>query len=346
MIMAFPHPPLQHGGPRSFQARLMAELSCRGWEFAYPDDDVMPDAVLVVGGTKRLIWLYRMRRAGVPIIYRLDGLSWLHRKRFRGIRAWLLGEVRNLLMNIIRSYFATVIVYQSNFVKSWWEQRGWSSRARSSVVYNGIDLDEFTPQAGNADADGLSIVCVEGTLDYSPFAVELLNIIQERAVGKRRYGSLTLYGSFEEPENRKKLSADIDYRGVIPREKLQLAYRNCVYLSLDVNPACPNTVIEALASGIPVIGFDTGALGELVSEGAGQLVPYGGDGPWELGFPDVDQLIVAAMQVQSDWSNFSANARRVAEERFDIKEMVSGYLAVIGTIEKGAKSEQLENRHT
>ena len=88
----------------------MAEMGRRGWEFVYPEDRGVPDAVLVVGGTKRLFWLYKMRRAGVPIIYRLDGLSWLHKKKRVGLRAWLLGELRNVLMNVIRSYLATAVV--------------------------------------------------------------------------------------------------------------------------------------------------------------------------------------------------------------------------------------------
>ena len=43
----------------------------------------------------------------------------------------------------------------------------------------------------------------------------------------------------------------------------------------------PNSVIEALACGLPVVSFDTGALPELVTPGAGRVVAYGGD-PWRL----------------------------------------------------------------
>ncbi len=56
--------------------------------------------------------------------------------------------------------------------------------------------------------------------------------------------------------------------------------------SADLNAACPNSVIEAMACGLPVAGFDTGALNELIVGDAGRLVPYGGD-PWRLEKPDI-----------------------------------------------------------
>ena len=148
---------------------------------------------------------------------------------------------------------------------------------------------------------------------------------------------------FGDRRNQEKLSPSIDYRGFDSREELPTVYRDCVYLSLYVNPACPNTVVEALACGVPVIGFETGALRELVTEEAGRIVPYGGNGPWELGFPDVGQLVLAAGQVLSDWDKFALGARQVAEDRFDVRDMVSSYLSVISSVEKAAKSEQQEN---
>lgn len=45
----------------------------------------------------------------------------------------------------------------------------------------------------------------------------------------------------------------------LPRENVNDAMFGSIYLSLDINPACPNTVIEALACGAPVVAFDTGS---------------------------------------------------------------------------------------
>lgn len=73
--------------------------------------------------------------------------------------------------------------------------------------------------------------------------------------------------------------------------------KNKIYLSLDINPACPNTVIEALSSGAPVVGFNTGALNELVISDSGVVVPYGSD-PWNLEYPDVKSLAKAILKIK------------------------------------------------
>ena len=44
--------------------------------------------------------------------------------------------------------------------------------------------------------------------------------------------------------------------------------------------------MEALACGMPVVSFDTGALPELVTQDAGRVVAYGADA-WRLEPPDI-----------------------------------------------------------
>jgi glycosyltransferase involved in cell wall biosynthesis len=102
---------------------------------------------------------------------------------------------------------------------------------------------------------------------------------------------------------------------------------NAILLVLEVNPPCPNSVIEALASGIPIVGFDSGALRELVPEGAGIIIPYGGD-PWKLEVPNVSALPEAIDKVLKRWDDFSRNARRAAEERYDIEKVSDAYLCI------------------
>ena len=37
-----------------------------------------------------------------------------------------------------------------------------------------------------------------------------------------------------------------------------------IFIHCQLNPACPNSVIEAISCGIPVVGFDSGAMGEIL----------------------------------------------------------------------------------
>jgi glycosyltransferase involved in cell wall biosynthesis len=98
--------------------------------------------------------------------------------------------------------------------------------------------------------------------------------------------------------------------------------------SAEINPPCPNSVIEALACGLPVVGFDTGSLRELIGEQAGRLVPYGGN-QWKLEPPDVPALAQAAIEVLQEQERFRKAARARAEELLSVEKMVDEYLKVL-----------------
>jgi glycosyltransferase involved in cell wall biosynthesis len=98
--------------------------------------------------------------------------------------------------------------------------------------------------------------------------------------------------------------------------------------SAEINPPCPNSVIEALACGLPVIGFDTGSLRELIGEVAGKLVPYGGN-QWKLEQPDVPALAQAAIEILQNQEQFRKAARARAEDLLNVDKMVDAYLKIL-----------------
>ena len=128
---------------------------------------------------------------------------------------------------------------------------------------------------------------------------------------------------------RREAMVKLTWTGLVPRERIPELDRSAHLLySADVNAACPNSVIEALACGLPVLAFDTGALPELVSEESGRVTPYGGD-PWRLDPPDIGGLAQAAVEVLGDLERFQSGARRRAEMAFGLERMVAGYLQVL-----------------
>jgi len=79
---------------------------------------------------------------------------------------------------------------------------------------------------------------------------------------------------------------------------------------------------------LPVVAFDTGSLPELVTDGAGIVVPYGGD-PWRLDSPDVESLAEAALEMLAAQEVYRHAARRRAEAAFSLDVMVDGYLQAL-----------------
>lgn len=320
-IIAFPHRP-GAGGPGSFQSRFETELKIAGWKVVYAQDRIKPSVIIVVGGTKQLGWLYKMKKKGVPVIYRLDGINWLHRKTKVTLKKFLLAEYRNFSNKIIHAFLSDHVIYQSDFVKGWWDKKGLKHIKKYSIIHNGVDLNKFTPSKSK---NNISLICVEGTIDYTPYAVKLLNEL--RALINKEI-KFKLYGSFENKNSIGELNEAIEYNGDIPIEEVPQVMSNAIFLSLDIHPACPNSVIEALSSGCPVVAFNSGALSELVQEGSGIIVDYGSN-PWKLEYPRVDLLADAIIKVYNNYIYYSYNARILAEKEYDIKQVFKKYSSIM-----------------
>lgn len=326
------------GGMVSFQQKLSRGLRSRGINVCYNLDDTANQAILVVGGTRHLGGLWRARQRGIPVVQRLDGMNWLHRRLRTGLRHYLRAEYGNFVLRIIRSRLADCIVYQSDFSKAWWERVHGPALVQDRVVYNGIDLEEYSPLGReNRPNNRWRVLLVEGSLmgGYEmglEAAVRLVEGLTRERSGKGSGTSqveLVVVGRVAEEVQSRWQSlrgVTIQWEGLVETERIPEIDRSAHLLySADLNAACPNAVIESLACGLPVLAFDTGALPEMVTGSAGRVVPFGGD-PWQLDTPDYDALVEAAMDILHDQDYYRSGARQRAEEFFDLDIMVQGYL--------------------
>ncbi|MEN8172485.1 MAG: glycosyltransferase family 4 protein [Chloroflexota bacterium] len=330
------------GGMVSFRAKFSAGLTARGFEVSSNPQDA--DAVLVIGGTRDLLSLWRAKRRGVRIVQRLNGINWLHRKIRTGWRHYLRAEIGNWILQFIRARLADHIVYQSEFSQQWWQRIYGAQKGSQSITLNAVDLQGYTPEAAsvkfNSDSQSAyRVLLVEGSLmggyemglESAIGLVERLNDAHRHSLGEVPV-ELVVVGRVSEAlkaDWTQRTDIPLVWAGLLPPEKIPSMYHSADLLfSSDINAACPNSVIEALACGTPVLAFDTGALGELVSEEAGRIIPYGGD-PWNLDPPDVDGLADAAVEILLGQEHFRPGARAHAEEFLGLDEMVDGYLAAL-----------------
>jgi glycosyltransferase involved in cell wall biosynthesis len=323
------------GGMVSFQAKLVNGLLKRGLQVTYDLNDPASAAVLVIGGTRHLGALWRARQRGIRIVQRLDGMNWLHRKQRTSLPAYLRAEGNNLVLAFIRRSLANAIVYQSQFSRDWWQQTHGSLPTPCRVVYNGVDLDLYSPRGPHPrPADHFRILLVEGRLG-SGDALGLENALGLAACLRQAHQlpvELAVVGDIA-PQLRAAIQAragsPVSWMGILKREQIPLTDRSAHLLfSADLNAACPNSVIEAMACGLPVVAFDTGALRELVTEDAGRVAPYGSN-YWDLEPPILSPLAEAAAEIITDNEHFRVAARSRAEAAFGLDQMVEGYLEVL-----------------
>lgn len=329
----------------SFLEKLARGLVSRGIEPCYDLHDFPYDAVLVIGGTRQIKALWQLRRRGIRVVQRLDGMNWVHRVRNTGLRHYLRAEYGNLVLKLIRGHLADRVVYQSEFARRWWERAQGSVEVPNRVVYNGVDLNIFQPdETQSPPLDRIRVLMVEASImgGYETglehgiaFARALANqahsqnnakielMIVGRVVPKTRL-------RFEQHLTTARGARPIlSWAGLVPAERIPEIDRSAHMLySADIHPACPNSVIEAMACGTPVIGFDTGALPEIVTSASGEIVPYGSD-PWRLETPDIPALAAAATRLLEDYPRYQAGARARAEAAFGLDAMTDGYLQAL-----------------
>lgn len=323
------------GGMASFRLKFEQGLKARGIDVTH-DLDEKSDVVLVIAGTRFLPDLKRARRRGIRVAQRLDGINWVHRVRWAGLRYTVRAEYGNFMLALIRNRFADRVIYQSHFVRSWWENWYGVANAPATVIHNGVDLQAYTPEGeGERPMDKIRMLLLEGSLARGLNSGLFHAVAVAEKMSAKQPMEVVVAGTVDEATQRKilaqggKSGLSIEFLGTVPRVEIpKLARSSHLMFCAEVNPPCPNSVIESLACGLPIIGFDTGSLRELVGDEAGCIAPYGAN-PWKLETPDADSLAVQAWEMLEKQEQVRRSARRRAEAEFGLEKMVDSYLKVL-----------------
>jgi len=326
------------GGMVSFQAKLINGLVNREIPYSFDITDPHNTAILVIGGTRHLHKLRVAKQNGARIVQRLNGMNWLHKVEKTPLKLYLRSEFYNRILAHIRRSMADRIVYQSQFSRDWWNMVHGERPVPSQVVYNAVDLTAYSPAGPEKPPnDHFRILLVEGHLSgaYARGLETAVRMAQTVSKTQQIKIELMVVGDVSDALKAHVHSTTPDlwvtWRGIVPREEIPAIDRSAhVLFSADLNAACPNSVIEALACGLPVVAYDTGALSELVQGGAGEVVAYGTD-HWQLEDPVIPPLADACTKVLLENANYRINARQRAEASFNLDLMVDSYLkALVG----------------
>jgi len=318
------------GGMASFRLKFEQGLRSRKINVTH-DLAEDSDAILVIAGTRFLPQLWRARQRGIRVVQRLDGVNWVQRVKWSGLKYTIRAEYGNFILAFIRNFLADRVVYQSQFIRQWWEDGHGATKAPATVIINGVDLQTYSP-AGEHErpADVKRMLLLEGSLARGLNSGLFHAVSVAEKLSDRYLMEVVVAGRVDEATQAQLQSkVPVKFLGTVPRAEIpKLARSSHLMYCAEVNPPCPNSVIEALACGLPVIGFDSGALKELVTDDAGCIVPYGGN-PWKLEMPDISTLAQSAGEVLTKQDQFRAAARKRAESAFGLDQMVESYLKVL-----------------
>jgi glycosyltransferase involved in cell wall biosynthesis len=198
---------------------------------------------------------------------------------------------------------------------------------KTVVIYNGVDLVKFHPgPAGDAVRAALGIepgawvAATVASLNFYKGVDVFVNAIP--AVLEKHPGArFIIVGDGPERKNLEKLAADL---GVAPRVAFtgiradvdEILRASDLFVLSSRTEAFPNVILEAMATGLPVVSSDVGSVAELVEEGkTGHRIRP--EDPAVLA-----RSILSVADDEARAKGFGAAARRVVEERFRIEGMI------------------------
>lgn len=271
-----------------------------------------------------------LKQRGIPLVYNQNGVFY---------KAWYAGDWAAQNRRMARSYHAADwVFYQSQFCRRAADRFLGERAGRGEVLYNAVDTNRFRPRAESGERmRGNYRFLLTGKIDRHLYyrlesSIAGLRIACDGGLD----GQLTVAGWIE-AETRARaedlarslgLSDRVEFTGAYTQEQAPAIYRSAdAYVMTKHNDPCPNTVLEALASGLPILYSDSGGVPELASAEAGIALHCPED--WETTRAPTPAAIGDGMlKIAAGHSAFSQAARRRAVERFDIGHWIDRHRSV------------------
>jgi phosphatidyl-myo-inositol dimannoside synthase len=201
------------------------------------------------------------------------------------------------------------------------------------IVYNGVDAATFYPRTTRTTAE-INILCV-GRLIERKSQHHLLRAFARLRASSRRPVRLTLAGTGDEEDSLRRLAAELSlngdaaFLGLVPHDSMPDVYRGAdIFVLPSHSEGMSIALLEALASGLPVVVTNTGGTAELVQESTNGIIV-----PWA----DVSALAEALKRLVEDEDTrlrMGLESRRIAK-RFGWESLVDNYLGLCRQVAAG-----------
>ena len=190
----------------------------------------------------------------------------------------------------------------------------------------GVDTNRFSPDSmKRKEVRKEKVILTVASLIPPKGLSYLLDALSDPAVKRLGYRSIILGdGPMNDELVRKArdLGVDVDFMGGVPNEEIGNFYRSseifvlpCVTASDGHHDGLPVVLMEAMASGLPVISSDISGIPELIEDGvSGILVP-------EKDTAALSRSIYTLLTERGLREKFSVEGRKKVVEKFEIRDI-------------------------
>ena len=278
--------------------------------------------------------------AGVP--HRVQGEHGRDTTDLQGInRKYLL--LRRILNPLVSRYIAL-----SKDLDTWLVNQAGVTSARISQIYNGVDTQRFAPVAQRASLpvngfvpeDGIVIGTLgrmQGEKDQLTLVRAFIQLLAQVERGRERL-RLVLIGDGPLREQARTLLQEAGAEGLawLPgnrNDAPQIFQGLDIFALPSLIEGISNTILEAMASGLPVVATSVGGNPELVVKGeTGYLVPA--NDPMTMA-----EALLPYIESQQLRRQHGLAGRSRVEQRFSMQSMVDGYTGVYDGLCNGVTTQ-------
>lgn len=242
------------GGPSTFMSNLKHFLEKKNITL---EKDINKSKLIFFPISYNLRKLKEIKKNNIKIIQRLDGVYYPSQHGLDYI--YINRKIKKIYLK-----YSDFIIFQSEYSKSQcYKIIGNKQDDQYSIIINGVNKEIFYPSKEKI-IDKEFILTTSGVFRKK---VMLIPIIKALDNLKNKYKfKLKIIGPIIEKSLLPYLSRDyiIQLGPKTKNEVANILRDSNIYIHSQLNDNCPNSVLEALSCGLPIVGFNSGSMGELL----------------------------------------------------------------------------------
>ncbi len=306
------------GGPSSFLSSFKSGLVNFGFSVSARPNISFDTLFIMSACPLSYVILAKLLRR--RIVQRLDGVYHPGLPGRNGRLYWF----KNLRAQIIHNYLANHIIYQSQFSQKACHLLLGKPSGQTSIIYNAIAY-KF-PARAPISRKNIRLITFANwrRLDQIDPIIKVISLLPDNF-------TLDIAGpaspSLQSVLTQAKSHSRITYLSKIPHEELLLRLNQYDIFLFSDQSACPHSVLEALAAGLPVVAFDRGASAELVQTGqTGEIIPLPPHNPFKDSYQFSDQDISAFTHaITKTANNLVEYQKHTSEHQTGYHDMLQAY---------------------
>ncbi len=244
---------LLNGGPKTFTENLKIEMEKQ--KISYTQRVLFPK-ILFFSISSSIAQIQRAKSVGGKVIQRLDGIY--HPLKYENYKD------KNKIIELIYNKYADIVIFQSEYSKRiCFEMFGEKSENEYEIITNGANTNIFFPSNKLSLSKPIKFITTGSFRDIKMLKpiIEALKKLYMEGVNLE----LVVVGN---------ISKNIGLESLLSEEFVSCMNEvelKCVADLLRLSDifiysyasACPNSVIEAISCGLPVVAFNNGSMSEL-----------------------------------------------------------------------------------